>query len=104
MTEPPAAPGDGPAVRVAGPAGDRLAGGPGAPRTPRSPPPPRGYAGSRPPPSLAELDAAVSVCRACPRLVRWREDVAAAKRASFADQPYWGRPIAGWGSADAARS
>jgi uracil-DNA glycosylase family 4 len=46
---------------------------------------------------LAELDAAVSVCRACPRLVRWREDVAAAKRASFADQPYWGRPIAGWG-------
>jgi hypothetical protein len=36
---------------------------------------------------LAELDAAVSVCRACPRLVRWREDVAATKRASFADQP-----------------
>ncbi len=47
---------------------------------------------------LAELDARVSVCRACPRLVRWREDVAVAKRASFADQPYWGRPIAGWGS------
>jgi uracil-DNA glycosylase family 4 len=38
------------------------------------------------------------VCRACPRLVRWREDVAHAKRASFADQPYWGRPIAGFGS------
>ncbi len=49
-------------------------------------------------PTLAELDAEVSVCRACPRLVRWREDVAATKRASFADQPYWGRPIAGWGS------
>ena len=48
--------------------------------------------------SLPDLDAAVSVCRACPRLVRWREDVAATKRASFADQPYWGRPIAGWGS------
>ncbi len=47
---------------------------------------------------LAELDARVSVCRACPRLVRWREDVARDKRASFADQPYWGRPIAGWGS------
>lgn len=46
---------------------------------------------------LAELDARVSVCRACPRLVRWREDVAATKRASFADQPYWGRPIPGWG-------
>ncbi|MGC4110263.1 MAG: uracil-DNA glycosylase [Nocardioides sp.] len=46
---------------------------------------------------LAELDARVSVCAACPRLVRWREDVARDKRASFADQPYWGRPIAGWG-------
>jgi uracil-DNA glycosylase family 4 len=57
---------------------------------------------------LAELDARVSVCSACPRLVRWREDVARDKRASFADQPYWGRPIAGWGSpttglGDAAR-
>lgn len=47
---------------------------------------------------LAELDARVSVCSACPRLVSWREEVAATKRASFADQPYWGRPIAGWGS------
>jgi uracil-DNA glycosylase len=47
---------------------------------------------------LAELDARVSVCSACPRLVRWREDVARGKRASFADQPYWGRPIAGWGA------
>ena len=47
--------------------------------------------------SLAELDARVSVCRACPRLVRWREDVAEAKRASFAGEPYWGRPVAGWG-------
>jgi uracil-DNA glycosylase family 4 len=47
--------------------------------------------------TLAELDARVSVCSACPRLVRWREDVARDKRASFADQPYWGRPIAGWG-------
>jgi uracil-DNA glycosylase family 4 len=47
---------------------------------------------------LAELDARVSVCSACPRLVRWREDVARDKRASFADQPYWGRPIAGWGA------
>ncbi|MGH3360863.1 MAG: uracil-DNA glycosylase [Nocardioides sp.] len=47
---------------------------------------------------LAELEARTSVCRACRRLVRWREDVARDKRASFADQPYWGRPIAGWGS------
>ena len=49
---------------------------------------------------LAELDARVSVCRACPRLVAWREDVARAKRASFAGEPYWGRPIAGWGDPD----
>jgi uracil-DNA glycosylase family 4 len=47
---------------------------------------------------LAELDARVSTCAACPRLVAWREEVAETKRASFADQPYWGRPIAGWGS------
>ena len=49
--------------------------------------------------TLDELDARVSVCAACPRLVTWREDVAVGKRASFADQPYWGRPIPGWGDA-----
>jgi uracil-DNA glycosylase family 4 len=48
--------------------------------------------------TLAELDAAVSVCRACPRLVDWREQVAETKRKSFAGQPYWGRPAPGWGS------
>jgi uracil-DNA glycosylase len=47
---------------------------------------------------LEELGADVSVCRACPRLVRWREDVARGKRAAFAGEPYWGRPIPGWGS------
>jgi uracil-DNA glycosylase family 4 len=50
--------------------------------------------------SLDELDARVSVCRACPRLVTWREDVAVEKRASYAGQPYWGRPISGWGDAE----
>jgi len=48
--------------------------------------------------SVAELDAAVSVCRACPRLVAWREEIAVSKRRSFAAQPYWGRPVPGWGS------
>jgi uracil-DNA glycosylase family 4 len=48
--------------------------------------------------SVADLDAAVSVCRACPRLVQWREQVAREKRKSFAGQPYWGRPAPGWGS------
>jgi uracil-DNA glycosylase family 4 len=46
---------------------------------------------------LATLDARVSTCRACPRLVAWRESVARGKRRAFADQPYWGRPIPGWG-------
>lgn len=48
--------------------------------------------------SVADLDAQISVCRACPRLVEWREEVARVKRRSFADQPYWGRPVTGWGS------
>lgn len=48
--------------------------------------------------SIPELDALISVCRACPRLVDWREDVAVLKRRAFADQPYWGRPVPGWGS------
>jgi uracil-DNA glycosylase family 4 len=46
---------------------------------------------------LADLDAAVSVCRACPRLVAWRERVATEKRRSFAAEEYWGRPVPGWG-------
>ena len=54
------------------------------------------------PPTLTELDARVSVCRACPRLVQWREDVAVEKRAAYAGEPYWGRPIAGWGDPVAA--
>ncbi len=47
--------------------------------------------------SLAELTARQSVCRACPRLVRWREEVAAVRRRSFRDEQYWGRPVPGWG-------
>ncbi len=49
---------------------------------------------------LADLDARVSVCRACPRLVAWREEVAHTKRASYAAEPYWGRPIPGWGDTE----
>jgi uracil-DNA glycosylase family 4 len=52
--------------------------------------------------SLEELDRAVSRCRACPRLVAWREGVAATKRAAFADQEYWGRPVPGFGPSDAS--
>ncbi len=47
--------------------------------------------------SLADVRARSSVCRACPRLLRWREQVAVERRAAYADQVYWGRPIPGWG-------
>ena len=52
--------------------------------------------------SLDELDRAVADCRACPRLVAWREQVAATKRSAYADWDYWGRPVPGFGPADAA--
>jgi uracil-DNA glycosylase family 4 len=51
---------------------------------------------------LGGLDAAISGCRACARLVAWREEVAAARRAAFRDQVYWGRPVPGFGPADAS--
>jgi uracil-DNA glycosylase len=51
---------------------------------------------------LAGLDAAVCGCFACPRLVAWREEVAATRRAAFRDQVYWGRPVPGFGPPDAA--
>lgn len=50
--------------------------------------------------TVAELDARSSVCRACPRLVAWREEVARTKRAAYAGQPYWGRPAASFGDSD----
>jgi uracil-DNA glycosylase len=50
---------------------------------------------------LPALDARVCGCRACPRLVAWREEVARVKRAAFRDQEYWGRPAPGFGPADA---
>jgi uracil-DNA glycosylase family 4 len=48
--------------------------------------------------TLTELTARQSVCRACPRLVEWRERVAVEKRRSFLSERYWGRPIPGWGA------
>ena len=48
--------------------------------------------------SLTELAARESVCRACDRLVRWREEVAATRRRAFQTQVYWGRPVPGWGA------
>jgi uracil-DNA glycosylase family 4 len=51
--------------------------------------------------TLAQLDDAVTFCRACPRLVAWREQVATERRAAFRDEEYWGRPVPGFGPADA---
>src|ERR1700733_9437811 len=48
--------------------------------------------------SIPELDALVSVCRACPQLVSSGGGGAVTKRRAFANQPYWGRPVPGWGS------
>jgi len=52
-------------------------------------------------PDLPGLDAQVTDCFACPRLVAWREKVAVERRAAFRDQEYWGRPVPGYGPADA---
>ena len=52
-------------------------------------------------PTLGDLDQVLCDCRACPRLVAWREEVGRVKRKSFADQTYWARPIPGFGPADA---
>ena len=47
--------------------------------------------------ALGELRDEVVACRACPRLVAWREQVAVDKRAAYADDDYWGRPVPGFG-------
>ena len=52
------------------------------------------------PADLPSLDADICACRRCPRLVAWREDVAATKRAAYADEEYWGRPVPGFGSTE----
>jgi uracil-DNA glycosylase family 4 len=49
--------------------------------------------------TLDELVARQSVCRACPRLVAWREQVATVRRRAYRDERYWGRPVPGWGAA-----
>jgi uracil-DNA glycosylase len=48
-------------------------------------------------PDLHALDREVVSCRKCPRLVAWREEVARTKRAAYASQEYWGRPLPGFG-------
>jgi uracil-DNA glycosylase family 4 len=49
------------------------------------------------PAALRALDHEIVECRACPRLVTWREHVATEKRAAFRDEVYWGRPVPSFG-------
>ncbi|MFE4649813.1 uracil-DNA glycosylase [Streptomyces sp. NPDC056707] len=51
--------------------------------------------------SVRELDESVATCRACPRLVAWREEAARVKRKAFRDWDYWARPVPGFGPTDA---
>ena len=51
--------------------------------------------------SLEQLNREVVSCRQCARLVAWREEVAATKRAAFRDWAYWGKPVPGFGKPDA---
>jgi uracil-DNA glycosylase family 4 len=53
------------------------------------------------PSQLEALEAVLVACRRCPRLVAWREEVATVKRAAFAGEEYWGRPLPGFGDPDA---
>ena len=46
---------------------------------------------------MEELQVRVTACRRCPRLVRWREQVAREKRAAYRDEVYWGRPVPSFG-------
>jgi uracil-DNA glycosylase family 4 len=49
---------------------------------------------------LGALEAEIVACRACPRLVAWREQVGRTRRRAFADQEYWARPVPGFGDPD----
>jgi len=59
------------------------------------------YVGARKISILTALGHDVSACRACPRLVEWREKVAQEKRASYRDDEYWGKGVAGFGDENA---
>jgi len=52
--------------------------------------------------TLAKVSKTVVECRRCPRLVAWREEVARVRRAAYADEEYWGRPLPGFGDPEAA--
>ena len=51
--------------------------------------------------TIDEVQQQVVACRACPRLVKWREETARVKRRMYRDEDYWGRPLAAFGDPDA---
>ena len=51
--------------------------------------------------SLDLLDSAIVKCKKCPRLVDWREEVAVTKRKAYENEKYWGKPVPGFGPANA---
>ena len=97
MPGPHAHPATGESFAVPGAA--RREAGPATRPTPRrrSPPSPDDVVRLAGEADLDALQAASSVCRACPRLVAWREEVAVTKRRAYADEPYWGRPVPSFG-------
>ncbi|MDA0202802.1 MAG: uracil-DNA glycosylase [Actinobacteria bacterium] len=50
---------------------------------------------------LDTLARRIEACRACPRLVDWREQIAREKRAAYRNEDYWGRPVSGFGDPNA---
>ena len=58
-------------------------------------------AGTLPAVALAALAEEIAACRACPRLVAWREAAAVNPPARFRGERYWARPVPGWGDSAA---
>src|SRR6266849_2397306 len=50
---------------------------------------------------LLILNQEIVACRKCPRLVRYREKVAGEKRRAYREWTYWGKPVPGFGDAQA---
>ena len=50
---------------------------------------------------IKKLDKEIIACTACPRLVSWRQEISITKRKSYQDETYWGKPVTGFGPADA---
>jgi len=61
----------------------------------------RGQGGAGPS-GLGQLQQEIVACRACPRLVAWREEVATTRKAAFRNEEYWGRPLPGFGDPEAS--